>query len=261
VDKEIVIVVPNEKASAEVVKSLKSLDRDGSIELYAFTVAFKTNEGKLEVKASETPNLRTPAATAIGVSTGALIGLVGGPVGGVIGAAAGAATGAPLDVAYSGFAGGFVHEVSGKLAPGSWAVFASVNEDWMMPVNAAVEPFGGVLFRQNTDDFVLAQLRSAKEQLDEEMNHIEGEIKKAAGDAKNKLIAKRDELRAKDAAEKKRLQERAKELEASWNAKIESINSSIASAKADAKARHQQHKEKLAKFAAAQKQAFAELFA
>jgi uncharacterized membrane protein len=260
-DKEIVVVVPTEKAAYEVVKSLKSLDNEGSIELYAFTVAFKTKEGKLDVKARETPHLRTPGATAVGIPTGALIGLIGGPVGAAIGAAAGGAAGLNVDMAYSGFAGGFIHEVAVQLKPESWAVIASINEDWTMPVNSAVEPLGGVLLRQKTDDFVLVQLRSAMQQLDEEMIHIDGEIERAIGDAKKKLEAKRDELRAKQAAEKKRLQDRAKELAASWNAKIESINASIESAKAEAKARHQQHKDKLAKFAATQKKAFAELFA
>jgi hypothetical protein len=73
-------------------------------------------------------------------------------------------------------------------------------------------------------------------------------------------LAKRDELRQKQAAQRERLEQRARELEANWDAKLASIEEKARSAKADARARHTQHMDRLGRFVALQKQSFHELF-
>lgn len=258
-DKEIVIVVPTEAAAYEVVKALKALDDEGSIELYSSTVVSKTAEGAMEIK--DTRHLRGAWGTALGLSTGALLGLLAGPVGAAVGAAIGGAAGLGGDLAYSGFAGDFVHDVSARLQPGGHAVCASVWEDWTVPVDVAVSPFDATVFRQATDDVVVAQIRGEMQGLAEERAHLEAEIAHASGEAKAKLEARRTDLRAKQAAQRERLQKRASKLEESWEAKIASIKEKADAAKADAKTRHQRHVEKLARFAAAQKESFHQLFA
>ena len=260
-DKEIVIVVPTETAAYETQKALKALDDEGSIELYSSTVIAKSTDGKLTTKAKETRELPAPVGTALGLSTGALIGMLAGPVGAAVGAAAGGAVGLGGDVLYSGFAGDFVRDIVWRLKPGSYAVCASVWEDWTVPVDTVVAPLGGTIVRQSTDDIAMAQIRAAMQSLKEEQAHVESEIARAQGDLKAKLEAKRNELRAKQAAQRERLQKRANELQASWDARIANIKEKVSEAKADARTRHEQHKDKLASFAAKQKQAFQELFA
>jgi uncharacterized membrane protein len=263
VDKELVIVVPTDAAAYAVVNALKGLDSDGSIELYSSTVIAKSKDGTLTTKAKETRELLAPVGTALGLSTGALIGLLAaaGPVGAAIGAAAGGAVGFGGDLAYSGFVGDFVHDVVARLQPGYYAVCASVWEDWSAPVDLAVAPFGAVVLRQPTDDIVVAQIRADVRALEEELTHLDAEIARAESDAKAKLETRRNELLAKQAAQRERLQKRANALQQSWEARIASIKRKVSDAKADAKARHEQHKEKLSRFAAQQKEAFQELFA
>jgi len=259
-NKEMVIVVPNEAAAYEVVKALKALDNEGSIELYSFSVVSKgTNGSGIAVK--DTQHHHEPWGTLLGLSTGALIGLIGGPVGAAVGAAIGGAAGLGGDLAYSGFAGDFVHTVSARLEPGSHAVCASIWEDWTTPVDVAVSPFGAVVLRQATDDLVMAQINADMRALKDEQAHIDAEIARATGDAKKKLEAKRDELRAKQAAELAKLRARAKKLEETWDAELASIEAKARKAQASAKARHDQHTQKLTRFSAAQKQAFHDLFA
>ena len=135
-DKEIVVVVSNEVSAYEVFKALKALDDQGSIELYASTVVMKTPEGRLTVKSSH--ELRGPWAPMLGMSTGALIGLLAGPAGMAAGAAIGAATGLGAELTYTGFAGDFLYDVAAKLQPGTWAVCASLWEDWTVPVDVAI---------------------------------------------------------------------------------------------------------------------------
>src|SRR5271165_5854691 len=131
-DKQLVIVVQNEMAAYDVVKALKALDDEGSIELYSSTVLVKAADGSLSVKDSR--DLRGPWGTVLGLSTGALIGLLAGPLGAAVGAAVGGAAGLGGDLAYSGFVGDFVQDVAAGLAPGGHAVVASVWEDWTVPV-------------------------------------------------------------------------------------------------------------------------------
>ena len=258
-NKELVIVVPNEAAAYEVVKALRGLDDEGSIELYSSTVVVKTPGGTLTIKDKE--HRRGPWGTVLGFSTGALIGLLAGPVGAAVGAAVGGAAGLGGDLAYSGFAGEFVQDVGARLQPGGHAVVASVWEDWTVPVDVAVAPFASAVSRQLTEDVVVAQIRADWQAVKEEQEHLDAEIAHATGAAKAKLEAQRNELRAKQAAQKERLHQRAAKLQESWDAKIASIEAKAASAKAEAKARHQQHVEKLSRFAAAQKGAFRDLFA
>jgi uncharacterized membrane protein len=241
-----------------VVKALKALDDEGSIELYTSTVVGKSADVGVHVKDARSVPLW---GTALGVSTGALIGLLAGPLGAAVGAAVGGAAGLGGDLAYSGFAGDFVRDVSARMEPGSTAVCASLWEDWPVPVDVAVGPYGAIVFRQATDDVAVAQIRAEVQSLKEAESHLEAEIAQAKGDAKAKLEAKRAELRAKQAAQRERLQSRARKLQESWDARIASIKEKATAASAQAKVRHQQHVEKLDRFVSLQKQAFRELFA
>ena len=257
-DKTIIIIVPSESAAYEVFKALGALDDEGSIELYSAAVVGKAADGSVAVKDSS--HRHGPWGTALGISTGALIGLIGGPAGAAVGAAFGGAAGLGGDLAYSGLQSDFVSDASSMLTPGAFAVCASIWEDWTEPVDAAVRPLQGVVLRQATEDLVVAQIRAEMSSLDEEMVHLQSEIARASDETKAKLVAKREELRAKQKAERDRLAQRAGHMQATWEAKIASIKQKAQSAKAEAKARHEQHVEKLGRFAALQRRSFYELF-
>jgi uncharacterized membrane protein len=258
-DKELVIVVPTEAGAYQAMKALSALDESGAIELYSAVVVTKTANGNVTVK--DKSHLREPWGTVLGMTTGALVGLLAGPVGVAVGAAVGGAAGLGGDLAYSGFVGEFVRDVAGRLNPGGFAVCASVWEDWTVPVDLEMTPLGAVVYRQATEEVVAAQIRSDWQDVKDQEAHLEAEIARATGEAKAKLEARRAELRAKGAARRERLQKRERSLEQSWEAKIASVRAKAANAKAEAKARHEQHAEKLARFEAAQKAAFRDLFA
>src|SRR5271165_294469 len=211
-DRQIVLVVPTETAAYQVLKALKGLDEEGSIELYTATVVEKSAAGSLTIKDDHRP--RGPWGTTLGMSTGALIGLLGGPVGAAVGAVVGGSMALGGELAYSGFAGDFVHDVTAQLQPGSYAVCASVYEDWTVPVDTATAPFGVVVFRQATDDVAMAQMRAGWEAIKADQAHLEVEIRQAVGEQKTRLEAKREELRTKEAAQR---------LKETWDAEIASI--------------------------------------
>jgi uncharacterized membrane protein len=258
-DKELVILVPNEETAYQVTKSLRGLDDAGMIELYSSTIVAKSANGSITIK--DEHHLREPWGTVLGLTGGALVGLLGGPVGVAVGAAIGGAAGLGGDLAYTGFAGEFVRDVGNQMQPGGLAVCASIWEDWTLPVDLELAPLGAVVFRQATDDVVTAQIRADWRQLEEEEAHLAAEIRGSVAERKAELQAKREEVRTRIAAQRDRLKARAKELEASWNAKVESIRAKVDGAKSDAKHRHEEHAAKLARFAATQKAAFHDLFA
>jgi len=258
-DRQIVIVVPSETAAYGVVKALKALDQEGSIELFTATVVVKGASGLSMIE--DTHHLRAPWAAALGASTGALIGLLAGPVGAAVGAVVGGTAALGGELAYSGFAGDFVYDVAAQLKPGSYAVCASVYEDWTVPIDSATAPFGALVFRQATDDVVLAQMRAGWQAIKDDQAHLEAEIEQAVGEQKAMLEAKREELRRKEAAQREKLRARAQKMKETWDAEIASTKAKAEHAKAEAKARHEKHVQKLSRFAAEQKKAFSELFA
>jgi uncharacterized membrane protein len=257
-NKELVVIVSTEAAAYKVLTALQGLDAEGSLELYASTVIGRNTDGTIAVKDSR--NQHAPWGTVVGASGGALIGLLAGPAGAAIGGAIGAVVGLGSDVSYSGFPGDFVFEVAGQLQPGTFAVIASVMEDWTMPVDAALAPFGATVLRQATDEVVTAQLAAEDQALKDEWAHFESEVASATGEAKAKLEAKREALRASQAAARQRMRTRAEALQGRWDARMSSIQGKVSGAKSDAKVRHQRHHDKLARFAEAQRRSFKDLF-
>jgi uncharacterized membrane protein len=258
VDKELVIIVRTEAAAYDVVKALQDLDNEGSIELYASQVVARADNGDISVL--DQRNEQPPIAGIAGIG-GALIGLLAGPAGVALGAVVGTTLGASADVGVSGITGDFVNDTAKQLQPGTFAVCASVWEDWMVPVDSAVAPFKGIVLRQATEDVAAAQIKSENQGLKDEWAHFEAEVKNANGEAKKKLEAHRKGLEAKQRDKREQLKQRAAALQARWDAKIKSMDDKLAGAKADAKARHQRHHDQLAQLAQKQKESWKNLFA
>jgi len=263
-DREIVIVTPTESGAYDALKALKELDRDGTIELYASAVLTKGSDGTLSVKEREN-DTRTGVGTMLGLSIGALIGLLAGPAGVVTGAAAGAAAtgaaaGGVADIGMTGVAGDFLHEVARNLQPGTFALVASVWEDWTVPVDTAVTKLGGKVMRQGSHDVAVAQIKAGVDELDDEGAYIDQQIDQAAGEAQADLRAKREEIKTRQAEQRKKLHARADVIQKTWDAKLASVHEKAKASAALSKARHEEHKQKLERFVSAQKASFRELF-
>jgi uncharacterized membrane protein len=258
-DNVLAVFVPTESAAEGVVKALQRLDEEGSIELYAATMVSKSNTGVLSTRDMYEGHQGLGASS--GASTGALIGLLGGPMGAAIGAAAGGATGTSADlIEYSGFSGRFLDNVTAALQPGRPAIIASIQEDFTEPVDRALAPLGASIFRQAADDLAAARVRSDVRGLKDELVDLDVQISRAAGEARAKLEARRQELHARRAARLDRLRARAAELQQGWDAKIASVREKVAHSRAEARSRHEQRAAALAHHAAAQKAAFQDLF-
>ncbi|GMV16085.1 MAG: hypothetical protein AMXMBFR56_43090 [Polyangiaceae bacterium] len=274
-DKEILVVVSSEAAAYEVVRAFEALDREGTIELHSFTVTFKADSGTFTAK--EERRLRSPGTVALATSTGALLGLLGGPIALAAGATAGAAAAAAAagvavggtmggtaavggDLTYSEFASELLRPVVASLKPGSYVVAASIYEDSTGPVDAAVAPHGTVVFRQATDDVVVAGIKADWQAMNDALDRIEAEIDRSVGEEKAKLLAKRDELLMEQNAGRAALEARVRLLQESWDHEIANVKAKADAAEARAAARHAEHARKLSRFVATQKRALHDLF-
>ena len=153
----IVAAFKEEDKAAEVLKTLKQLEKDQVIFLVNAAVMTKDEKGKTSIK--ETQDVGTGKGALFGAVAGGLVGLLGGPVGVIVGAAAGAATGGiaanKIDM---GFPDDTLKELQETLTPGSSAILALIQHEWVDRVVEEMEKYGAALFRQSLKDELVAQL-------------------------------------------------------------------------------------------------------
>jgi uncharacterized membrane protein len=159
----IVAAFESETEAEDVLKDLRQLDKEGVIQMLNAAVLVKKANGKLKIR--ETQDVGGGRGALFGAVTGALIGLIGGPPGAIVGAVAGAATGgvaaSQIDM---GFSDKMLKELQESLTPGSSAVLALVQHEWVDRVIAELEALDAALFRQSLKEEVTQQLAAQKDQ-------------------------------------------------------------------------------------------------
>ena len=148
----------NEPDKADkVLKALKELDKTGIIAVLNAAVLAMDKDGK--VKLRETEDVDAKRGAIFGAIAGGLVGLLGGPAGVIVGAAAGAAAGGvaahKIDM---GFSDEYLKDLQQSLTPGSSAIIALVEHEWVEKVVQELEEHEGRLFRQALKADIAAQL-------------------------------------------------------------------------------------------------------
>jgi uncharacterized membrane protein len=232
-EKMLVVVFDSESKAYEGTKALRRLDSDGNITLHAEAVIKRNPDGtttSLELD-DEFP-VRTVGGTAIG----SLIGLVGGPYGVIFGATSGAVLGLVGDLYISGVSAEFVDEVSAKLPPGKYAVIADISEEWLTPVDIAMEKLGGMVLRASRRDVETDQIKADVDAIDRELAQLETEMKEASNERKSKLQAKIDDLKEKRQKKKDQAQKRSGQIRKEYDAKVQAMKEKAAQAHGKPKA-------------------------
>jgi uncharacterized membrane protein len=140
----LVVVFDNEAKAYEGARRLNQLDNEGSITIHAESVIKKNSDGTVSVLRSDG---EFPVRTVAGTAIGSLIGALGGPVGLGIGAIAGSYAGMLGDLYVAGVNTDFGSDAAAALSPGKCAVVADVSEEWVTPVDTAMEAAAGTVFR------------------------------------------------------------------------------------------------------------------
>ncbi|HET91528.1 MAG TPA: DUF1269 domain-containing protein [Chloroflexi bacterium] len=152
----------NEEDKADqLLKALKDLDRRGIFDILNAAVLVTQEDGQFRLRETEDVDARRGAL--FGAVVGGLVGLLGGPAGVIVGAAAGAATGGVaahrIDM---GFSEEYLREIQTSLEPGSSALIALVEHEWVDRVIEELEQYEGRLFRQAIQADIAAQLAASQ---------------------------------------------------------------------------------------------------
>ena len=232
-EKLVVVVVNSETKAYEASQALKELDREGSISIYAEAVLQKNANGTVTFKesADDFP-IRTVAGTAIG----SMIGLLGGPVGVGIGAVAGTLAGGFSDLYQVGVSADFLDDVSATLKPGKFAIVADISEEWIMPLDLAMEKLGAEsLLRSPKASVEAAQRAREIATLRAEIEEYKAEQAHARAERKAKLQAKIDKLNAELDAKVEQAKLRAEQMKSETDAKVQALHKKAAKAQAAVK--------------------------
>ncbi len=164
---ELIIAAFNDEDEAgQALDALKKLEKEQIIMLVNAAVMVKDEKGKVKLK--ETQDVDSKRGAVFGAIAGGLIGLLGGPAGVIVGAAAGAATGgvaaSKIDM---GFPDDTLKELQQALTPGSSAILALIQHEWVDRVIEEMEKLGASLFREALKDEIAAQLDEGEGETEE----------------------------------------------------------------------------------------------
>ena len=233
-NKLLIAVFNNEAAAAVGLQALHKLHTQGDVTVYATGVIGKDANGKVSLKESMDSG---PISTGVGLAVGSLIGLLGGPVGLAVGAVTGALVGAVHDFWVAGVGLDFIEEAEALLLPGKVALLAEIEEEWVLPVDTALEAAGGRLLRRSRAEV-------AEDQFDHDIATFKAEIKELESEASHASGAAKDKLHTKIAATKASLdgavqrgQQRVDALKHEADAKVEALKVQMKHIKGDMKTR------------------------
>ena len=233
-NKLLVAIFESEAAADAGLKALRTLHAAGDITLYATGVLVKDEHGVVSVKKSMDSG---PVGTVTGLAVGSLIGLIGGPAGVAVGAVTGTVAGAVRDFWVAGVGLDFIEEATQHLQPGKVALVAEIEEEWVIPVDAALEAVGGQVFRRSRTELAEAQFDHDVAAFKSEVKELETEASQASGAAKATLQAKLAEAKSGLDRAVHRAEQRADTLKQEADAKAESLKLQMSQAKGDVKAR------------------------
>lgn len=233
-NKLLVAIFDNETSADAGLNALRTLHAAGDISLYATGVISRDGKGVVSVKK---PLDARPVGTATGLAVGSLIGMLGGPVGVVIGAVTGTVAGAVRDFWGAGVGLDFVEEATRHLLPGKVALVAEIEEEWVIPVDTALEAAGGHVFRRTRTEVAEAQFDHDITAFKSEVKELESEVFHASGVARIKLQAKLAAARTSLDGAVHRAQQRVGTLRQEADAKAESLKLQLSLVKGDVRAR------------------------
>lgn len=229
----LMVVFKDESKAYEGSRALNRLDAEGSIAIHAEAVLAKNLDGTVTVKQTEGD---FPIRTIGGTALGSLVGLLGGPVGLGIGAAAGAIAGSIADLSVVGVGEDFLDEASAALMPGKFAVLADVTEEWITPVDTAIEQLQGVVFRTPKHSFEEEQRARDVAEIRAEIEQLRLEHAKAKADRKAKIQSKIDDLETRLQRKLERSKERLQQVRDETEAKLQALQKKAANAQGEVKA-------------------------
>ena len=235
-NKMLVSIFDNQMAADAGLHALRKLHAEGNVTLYVVGVLVKDAKGVVSVRKCLDPG-SIGAGTGAGLAVGSLIGLLGGPVGVVVGAVTGAVAGAVRDFWVAGVGLDFIEETEKFLQPGKVALVAEIEEEWVNPVDSAIEAAGGRVFRRTRTEVAEAQFDHDISAFRSEIIELEAEASYASGAAKTKLQSTLAAAKGKLDNLLRNAKQRVDELKEEAEAKVDVLRAQLSQSKGEAEAK------------------------
>jgi len=194
-EKIIHAIFGTEKDAFKAQQKMFELDANGDISLAEYYIISKDENGISDIKSTTGSTLEY---TATGALVGGLFGVLGGPLGLLFGASAGALAGSTGDLIKDDQILSYLEEVKKNLPAGKTVIVAHVFENWEIPVDTSLKPFGAEIYRLDFEEQVNQAVQKTVEALDAKIAVAEKSLDDASEDLKagiNKDIAMLKEKR------------------------------------------------------------------
>ena len=241
-NKMLVAVFENERDAFNGLSALKDLHRDGDITVFADVVLLKDSEGNVSAKDSSGNSV---SGTALGFTVGALTGLLAGPLGFVLGGLGGSTMGLAYDLYNSGVDAEYIDDVSKAMENGTVTIVAEIEEEWVVPVDSKMDEHNGIVFRRLKDEVVYDQIERENAATEQEIEHLEAEMREAKDDAKANIQKHIDTAKEKLELMKTKVEQKNEATEKEFKEKTETIKGQIETASKRHKAKLQKKLDEL----------------
>ncbi len=233
-NKMLVVVFDDESSAEAGVKALRKLHAEGDIALYATVIVDKDPSGVVRMKNCRQTD---PIGTITGLAVGSMIGLLGGPAGVAAGAMTGNMLAAVRDFWVAGVGLDFIEEVDALLRPGKVALVAEIEEEWVIPLDEALEVAGGTVLRHSRTAVAEARFDHDIAALNGDIEALESEAVHAVGAAQNKLQARLAAAKSRLSGAAQRTRQRVDVIKKEADAKADSLKAQLEHAREDVRTR------------------------
>jgi uncharacterized membrane protein len=233
-NKMLIVLFDHEAAADAGLQALRQLHAQGDITLYASGVLARSAEGVLHLVKPLEPGL---SGATTGLAVGSLIGLLGGPAGVAVGALTGTVAGAVRDFWTVGVGLDFIEATALHLLPGKVALVAEVEEEWVIPVDTALQAAGGHVFRRTRTEVAEAHFDHDIVAFKSEIRELQSEASHAHGLAKTQLQSRLGSAKAGLDGAVQRAKLRVEALKQEAHAKADSLTRQAAQTEGAVKTR------------------------
>ena len=190
----IVVSFTQEAKAIQALDKLSELESFGDITIYEKTMIRKKENGQYEILNQDGFQ---GWQTLTGMAVGSIFGILAGPLGFVIGLYTGGAIGLVSEISEDNFEADFISKLEGGVGAGTVSIIAEVDDNSNVAIDHAMKKMGAMVSRSDVD-FAYGHYVSEKiDELDDEIAEGRAELKKSAGDIKQKTESKISALKEK----------------------------------------------------------------
>jgi uncharacterized membrane protein len=194
-DSVIVVNFGEDSKAYDALTKLKELDGQRQIDLAEAVVVVRREDGQIETK--DRVGDESLTGTGTGGIIGLVIGILGGPLGVLLGGATGVLIGSLFDLDDEDETDSVLGELGRSVKVGRTSLLAEVEEQSPEVVDTAMAELGGTMVRRDVDD-VEAEIAAAEDAQRAAKRAARKELhEKRRAQAKEKIQAKIEELKAK----------------------------------------------------------------